>query len=99
MSTTRWKDNSKSNINEILNLLVDAIPDDNDGSSSVCRKNWKIAKCFQNNLFFSFLDSTIEFNMIKFSYDKVTIGVEDNIVPQNGFIVVYRFGNSVYYNQ
>lgn len=96
MPTTKWRDNSKSKINEILTLLVDDIPDD-DRSLSVCRKNWKIQKCFENNLLFPFLDSEIEFNMVKFSYDKVTTGVEDNIVPQNGFIVVYSLGNSVYY--
>ncbi len=96
MSTTRWKDNTKSNIDEAIGLLVDAIPDD-DSTSSICRRSWKIEKCFPANLLFPFLNSTIEFNMVTFSYDRVTSGVEDNIVPQNGFIVVYSFGNSVYY--
>ena len=96
MSTTRWKDNTKSNINEAIDLLVDPIPDD-DSTASICRKNWKIQKCFSDNLSFPFLSSTIEFNMVNYSYDKVTTGAEDNIVPQNGFIVVYCLGNSVYY--
>lgn len=96
MSTTRWKDNTKSNINEAIDLLVDTILDD-DSTASICRKNWKIQKCFPDNLSFPFLSSTIEFNMVNYSYDKVTTGAEDNIVPQNGFIVVYCLGNSVYY--
>lgn len=96
MSTTRWKDNTKSKINEAIDLLVDTIPDD-DSTASICRKNWKIQKCFPDNLSFPFLSSTIEFNMVNYSYDKVTTGAEDNIVPQNGFIVVYCLGNSVYY--
>ena len=97
MSTTKWKDNKTSDINEAISLLTDEIPDD-DNDNGISRRNWRIEKCFQDNLMASFLKTAVEYNLISFSYDRVSnTGSEENIVPQSGFIVVYTTGTGVNY--
>ncbi|SDA10201.1 hypothetical protein SAMN02910447_00072 [Ruminococcus sp. YE71] len=97
MSTTKWKDNKTSNINEAISLLTDEISDDDNGNG-ISRRNWRIEKCFQENLTASFLKTDVEYNLISFSYDKVSnTGSEENNVPQSGFIVVYTTGIGVNY--
>jgi len=97
VSTTKWKDNKTSDINEAISLLTDEIPDD-DNDNGISRRNWRIGKCFQDNLMASFLKTAVEYNLISFSYDRVSnTGSEENIVPQSGFIVVYTTGTGVNY--
>ena len=97
MSTTKWRDNKTSDINEAVALLIDDIHDDDNGNV-LSRRNWKIEKCFQNNLTASFLNTDVEYNLINFSYDKVSnAGLDENILPQSGFIIVYTTGVGVNY--
>lgn len=97
MSTTRWKDTRVENIEEAINSLMAPIPDDED-TSNISRKNWKMVKLFSNNETITLLEKSVEFNIVNFSYDKITnTGLEKNRVPQTGFIIVYSIENQVNY--
>lgn len=97
MSTTRWKDTRVENIEEAINSLMAPIPDDED-TSNISRKNWKMIKLFSNNETITLLEKSVEFNIVNFSYDKITnTGLEKNRVPQTGFIIVYSIENQVNY--
>lgn len=97
MSTTRWKDTRVENIEETINSLMAPIPDDED-TSNISRKNWKMVKLFSNNETITLLEKSVEFNIVNFSYDKITnTGLEKNRVPQTGFIIVYSIENQVNY--
>ncbi|WP_295219869.1 hypothetical protein [Ruminococcus sp.] len=97
MATTRWKDTKVDNIEKAIELIMDDIPDD-DESLNISRKNWKMSKGFSDNLTVTLLGKKVDFNIINFSYDKITsTGLVENIVPQAGFIIVYSIENQVNY--
>ena len=97
MSTTRWKDTRVENIEEAIKSLMAPIPDDED-TSNISRKNWKMKKVFPDNEIITLLEKSVEFNIVNFSYDKITnTGLEKNRVPQTGFIIVYSIENQVNY--
>ena len=98
MATTRWKDTKVDNIEKAIELIIDDILDDDDESLNMLRKNWRISKGFPNNLTITLLGKNVEFNIINFSYDKITSpGLVENIVPQTGYIIVYSIENQVNY--
>lgn len=97
MATTRWKDTKTNNLNDAVNLLEATVPND-DATTGIRRVNWRINKVFTDSQEMVLFGHTYSYNLVRFSYDKITsYGVEDNIVPQNGFIIVYSSGAGVNY--
>lgn len=67
-------------------------------SSGLSRENWKTTKIFDENKRIVLLDNTLTYNVIRFSYDKITLyGQDVNIIPQNGMIIVYFNNETVNY--
>ena len=78
-------------------LLTDSVENDNR-SSGISRENWKIAKVFDENKSIVLLGNTLTYNVIRFSYDKITLyGPDANVIPQNGIIIVYFHNGTVNY--
>ena len=88
-ATTRWKDNETTNIDRAIELLVDSVEND-DRESKTRRENWEIKKVFDENKKITLFGNKIEYNMIRFSYNRITTyNDEVNDIPQNGFVIVY----------
>lgn len=97
MATTRWKDTKTNNLSEAVNLLVSQVPND-ESTTGIRRMNWRITPSFDNSQEMTLFGHTYTYNLIRFSYDKITsYGAEDNVVPQNGYIIVYSTGAVVNY--
>ena len=78
-------------------LLTDSVENDNR-SSGISRENWKIAKVFDENKSIVLLGNTLTYNVIRFSYDQITLyGPDANVIPQNGIIIVYFHNGTVNY--
>ena len=78
-------------------LLTDSVENDNR-SSGISRELWKIAKVFDENKSIVLLGNTLTYNVIRFSYDKITLyGPDANVIPQNGIIIVYFHNGTVNY--
>lgn len=77
--------------------MTDSVENDNR-SSGISRENWKIAKVFDENKSIVLLGNTLKYNVIRFSYDKITLyGPDANVIPQNGIIIVYSHNGTVNY--
>ena len=77
--------------------MIDSVENDNR-SSGISRENWKIAKVFDENKSIVLLGNTLTYNVIRFSYDKITLyGQDANVIPQNGIIIVYSHNGTVNY--
>ena len=77
--------------------MTDSVENDNR-SSGISRENWKIAKVFDENKSIVLLGNTLTYNVIRFSYDKITLyGPDANVIPQNGIIIVYSHNGTVNY--
>lgn len=97
MATTRWKDRTTSKINDAINLLIDNVENDNR-SSGISRENWKTSKVFDENRSITLFGNEITYNVIRFTYDKITLYEPDvNVIPQNGMVVVYSNDQTVSY--
>ena len=97
MATTRWKDSYTTAIDAAIDLLTDAVEND-DKYSGIRRENWKVNKVFEANKSITLFDNKLIYNVIRFSYDKITsYGADNNIIPQNGRIIVYSNNHSLYY--
>ena len=97
MATTRWKDTVTSDIDTALLLLMRKVENDNR-SSVMSRENWTSEKVFAENRNITLFGNEIIFNVIRFAYDKITTcGVDVNVIPQSGNIIVYSANNSLNY--
>lgn len=77
--------------------MTDSVENDHR-SSGISRENWKIAKVFDENKSIVLLGNTLTYNVIRFSYDKITLyGPDANVIPQNGIIIVYSHNGTVNY--
>ena len=96
-ATTRWKDNGTTNIDRAIELLVDSVEND-DRESKTRRENWEIKKVFDENKKITLFGNKIEYNMIRFSYNRITTyNDEVNDIPQNGFVIVYLNNQTINY--
>lgn len=96
-ATTRWKDNETTNIDRAIELLVDSVEND-DRESKTRRENWEIKKVFDENKKITLFGNKIEYNMIRFSYSRITTyNDEVNDIPQNGFVIVYLNNQTINY--
>lgn len=96
-ATTRWKDNETTNIDRAIELLVDSVEND-DRESKTRRENWEIKKVFDENKKNTLFGNKIEYNMIRFSYNRITTyNDEVNDIPQNGFVIVYLNNQTINY--
>lgn len=96
-ATTRWKDNETTNIDRAIELLVDSVEND-DRESKTRRENWEIKKVFDENKKVTLFGNKIEYNMIRFSYNRITTyNDEVNDIPQNGFVIVYLNNQTINY--
>ena len=96
-ATTRWKDNETTNIDRAIELLVDSVEND-DRESKTRRENWEIKKVFDENKKITLFGNKIEYNMIRFSYNRITTyNDEVNDIPQNGFVIVYLNNQTINY--
>ena len=96
-ATTRWKDNETTNIDRAIQLLVDSVEND-DRESKTRRENWEIKKVFDENKKITLFGNKIEYNMIRFSYNRITTyNDEVNDIPQNGFVIVYLNNQTINY--
>lgn len=96
-ATTRWKDCLTKEINKAISLLTNNVEND-DRSSSISRENWVIRKVFNTNKTITLFGNEITYNMIRFNYDKITLyGSDENVIPQNGMIIVYANNNILNY--
>ena len=96
-ATTRWKDNETTNIDRAIELLVDSVEND-DRESKTRRENWEIKKVFDENKKITLFGNKIEYNMIRFSYNRITTyNDEVNDIPQNGFDIVYLNNQTINY--
>ena len=97
MATTRWKDCVTQEIETAIKLLIDKVEND-DRSSGISRENWIISKVFEENKNVKLFANDITYNVIRFSYDKITSYVLDvNVIPQSGIIIVYDINNTLNY--
>ena len=97
MATTRWKDSSTAEISKAIALLVDSVEND-DRSSGISRENWVIKKIFDDDKTITLFGNDLTYNVIRFSYDKITLyGSEVNVIPQNGIIIVYSNNQTINY--
>ena len=96
-ATTRWKDNETTNIDRAIELLVDSVEND-DRESKTRRENWEIKKVLDENKKITLFGNKIEYNMIRFSYNRITTyNDEVNDIPQNGFVIVYLNNQTINY--
>ena len=96
-ATTRWKDNETTNIDRAIELLVDSVEND-DRESKTRRENWEIKKVFDENKKITLFGNKIEYNMIRFSYNRITTyNDEVKDIPQNGFVIVYLNNQTINY--
>ena len=96
-ATTRWKDNETTKIDRAIELLVDSVEND-DRESKTRRENWEIKKVFDENKKITLFGNKIEYNMIRFSYNRITTyNDEVNDIPQNGFVIVYLNNQTINY--
>lgn len=97
MATARWTDTKTKNIDDAVALLLDKVEDD-EPSYGLSRAGWITEKVLERNNKINLLGVEYQYNIIKFSYNKVTTyGTESDKVPQNGLIVVYSNGATVNY--
>lgn len=94
MATTRWRDNETRDLGHAIELLTDEIVED-ERITGIMRKNWSIVQAFSVNKNISLFGDEIEYNVILFSYDRIIN--DDNIVPQTGFIIVYKSKDTIKY--
>lgn len=89
MATTRWKDREIKKMDDAIALLTDDVEDDNR-SSGISRENWEIKKVFDSDKDINLFGNNLKYNVVRFSYNKITLyGPEVNVVPQNGIVVIY----------
>lgn len=99
MATTRWIDTQTSILEEAIGLLCDAVEDDSE-DLSIYRKNWRLGKAFSSNKTVRINGRDIEYNVIKYSYEQVTVVSppgEDRVIPKSGIIIVYYSGTAINY--
>lgn len=99
MATTRWIDTQATSLEDTVVLLCDNVEDDND-ELSICWKNWHLSKAFPNNETVRISGRDIQYNVIKYNYDQVTVipaPGEDRIIPKSGSIIVYSSGTTINY--
>lgn len=100
MITTRWKDNNITDLNKAIELLTDTIVEPEDRTANITYENWEMSKALEANQRITLNCRDIEFNLIKYSYDQITLGkqpVEDRTLSKSGYIVVYNNGIAVNY--
>lgn len=84
-------------IERAIELLVDSVEND-DRESKTRRENWEIKKVFDENKKITLFGNKIEYNMIRFSYNRITTyNDEVNDIPQNGFVIVYLNNQTINY--
>lgn len=97
MATTRWRDSEIKELDNAIALLTDAVEDD-DRSSGISRENWEINRAFDSNKDINLFGNSLKYNVVRFSYNKITLyGPEANVVPQNGIVVVYSNNQVINY--
>ena len=97
MQTTRWLDESKKKIDEIINTILNFKVEDNVSIGDI---NFSFKKDFENNETMVLNKKDIIFNKIKFWYDHVIDGeqpLEDRTTKKEGFIIIYDTGNNINY--
>lgn len=58
--------------------------------------NWEISKEFEEHKTFEISSQTLDYNVIKFKFQKKSPGIED-LSNHEGFIIVYLIDNKLYY--
>lgn len=99
MATTRWVDKETLSLEDAIRLLCDNVEDDSE-DLTICRKNWNLTKVFQNNETVRLSGRTIMYNVIKYSYEQVTVVPppgENRIIPKSGIIITYDSGAAINY--
>lgn len=99
MATTRWIDRQTLELEEAIKLLCDAVEDDSE-DLSIYRKNWRLGKAFSSNKTVRINGHDIEYNVIKYSYEQITVVSppgEDRVIPKSGVIIVYHSGTAINY--
>lgn len=97
MATTRWKDRETTEFDKAIALLTDDVENDNR-SSCISREDWEIHKVFDADKDIDLFGGKLKYNVIHFSYNKITLyGAEENVVPQNGIVVIYSNNQVINY--
>lgn len=99
MSTTRWVDKQTNLLDTAIELLTDLVVEE-DKTTNISWENWQFTKAFVENLSIRLNGRDIQYNMIKCTYDQISMGdrpLEDRTVRKSVFIIVYYNGVSVNY--
>lgn len=98
-ATTRWKDNTITDIDQAIVELTDDVERD-EKQTGIIWDNWHFTRMFENNQKIELNSKIIEYNYIKYSFNQTTVGeflVEDRSVLREGFIIVYKSESGVNY--
>ncbi len=99
MSTTRWTDAATTDLDNAVDLLIDAVSND-ERVAVLTWDNWQLSKTYSETQTMILNGRNITFNYIQYSYDQITSGtrpVEDRTVKKSGFIIAYHNGISINY--
>lgn len=99
MSTTRWVDTQTNLLDTAIELLTDLVAEE-DKTTNISWENWQFTKAFVENQSIRLNGRDIQYNMIKCTYDQISMGdrpLEDRTVRKSVFIIVYYNGVSVNY--
>lgn len=105
MTLSRWTDNSKKSMDEILKNMMDygdwITPEEDPLTGDYLR--FQIMKYFDENQKITLNNHEITYNYISYEYERVRPGEEDNemkssrIYPVTGYIIIYTDGTNTQY--
>lgn len=105
MSLSRWTDNSEKNMDEIIENMLNYqewhIPEKDPLTNE--NLSFSIRKSFTTNKEIIINGSTIHYNYLKYEYERVRPGEEENelrssrIYPLSGFVITYTDGVKTQY--
>lgn len=97
MQTTRWSENEKRTLEEVIKAIISYSGDD---TKEVGDKNFQFEKAFENNQIIELNYKEIKFNRIKFRYETIVSGIdltlEERTSQKTGYILVYNNGEDNY---
>ena len=96
LSTTTWVDEKTTSLQEVERLLT--YPhDDERSSTSLSYINWNVEKSLEHDCTLKFNGKETTFNCFRYSFEQFSVGMEDDKVKKEGYIIPYLCNDKIRY--
>ena len=96
LSTTSWVDEKTTDLAEVERLLLSPHNDEHS-KTSLSYINWNVTKRLEQNKRMVFNGKETEFNCFHYSFEQFSVGMEDDTVKKEGYIIPYLNNGKIRY--